>query len=169
MTYFKANLVDLSLFTLYLKAAILLVRLLAKKHQIQLSKTGRYSPYIVSFGIKDRDWFQVEYYNNKIFFNKEDHNPAKSGVLTDLVSLELTPIYLNHDYYSLIKTIFQGLREGRLEASTYGFSQDNVAFDGEMLNLSEGLLHYDYVSTQMICISSRQMWGGPAGWTSNGI
>lgn len=111
LNYFKANLVDVELYTLYLKAAILLVRWLAHENHISLSKAGKYSPYIVD----DQDSFQVEYYNNKIFFNKEDHNPAKSAILTDLVSLELTPIYFNHDYYSLIKTIFQDLRSGKLD------------------------------------------------------
>ena len=53
--------------------------------------------------------------------------------MPDLSHIELTPVSLNHNYFAYIKEIVEGVGEGKLDRELYGFSLDDVSFEGEIL------------------------------------
>ena len=84
-----------------------------------------------------------------MFFDPSEYDPVKSGVVADISSLELTPIYLNHEYLKEVRAIFEGVKDGRLDRQAYGFSAVNKTFEGEVLNLDEAFTHYEYLVNKM--------------------
>ena len=142
---------SIKLFMLYTKAGILLLRWLSslESKPIMLSRTGRYSPYVVDFPAEDAGWSREYFYSNKVFFDSSEYDHAKSGVVADISYLELTPIYLNHEYLKEVRTIFEDVKVGKLDRQTYGFSAVDKTFEGEVLNLDESFAHYDYLVNKM--------------------
>ena len=69
--------------------------------------------------------------------------------MSELTYIELTPVTLNHNYFAYIKAIVEGGGEGKLDRELYGFSLDDVSFEGEILTLNKGLKHYEFISKEM--------------------
>ena len=153
------NFENKEVFSWYLKPAVLLIRWLAKENIITFTKTGRRAPYVVQFYEEgDENILKREFYNNKIFFKPEDYNPDKSQIMSSMSGIELTPVSLNHEYFKFIKDILYGIECGKLARGQYGFSLDDLSFEGELITLREGLKHYDYIAQEMLALNTDQFY-----------
>lgn len=150
ITYLKKAFLEKEVYILFLKSAILLIRELADKKLITITKSGKYSPYIINlFETEHKEQLTEEYYNNKIFFDIENYTADNSQIMRELAYVEQTPMSLNHEYFLEVKRIFYEVKEGRVPRHKYGFSHDDKSFMGEMLNLEEAFSHYAYICNQM--------------------
>lgn len=138
------------MFSLCVKAGILLIRSLVESGVITLKKPGQFAPYILRFeDEEDESAIRAEYYNDKISFAPKEFPPLNNTFQQTIGILENTPVYLNQDYFNVIWELIRGVKENSLPREKLGFSLDPKSFTGEMLNLEEAETHYNYITLQM--------------------
>lgn len=113
---------DIDLCSQYIKVGILLIRWLASVNKVKLTRSGHFSPYTVEFADEEVvQWINSVFYINKVFYSRAEFSSKFSRVIPDLEPIEFTPITLNHDYFTIIREIYIGLRDGSLPRAKFGF------------------------------------------------
>ena len=128
-------------FTVKVKAAILLLRWVAREKVIRLTRISLYGCYQITFIEQEYENLFIEaFYSKKIFFRKLDHNKNDAVRL-----LDLTPIALNYEYLDWLKGVVESIERNEIDRVKFGFSPKTTTFKGELLTVKEGLKHYKYI------------------------